>query len=89
MPFFGRDAMTMIATASFALKFDVPVVPARVVRLRGARFRIIIEPPMEIAPSGERDADIADIMGRATAMMEGWIREHPAQWFWLHRRWPD
>jgi KDO2-lipid IV(A) lauroyltransferase len=89
VPFFGRDAMTMTAMASFALKFDIPVVPARVVRLRGARFRIIIDPPMEIAPSGEHDADIADIMGRATAMIENWVRAHPEQWFWLHRRWPD
>lgn len=89
VPFFGRDAKTMVAMASFALKFDVPVVPARVVRLRGARFRIIVEPPMDISPTGDRDADIADIMGRATAIVEGWVREHPEQWFWVHRRWPD
>ena len=89
VPFFGRDAMTMVAMASFALKFDVPIVPAHVVRLGGARFRIIVEPPMEITPTGDRDADIANIMGRATAIVEGWIRENPAQWFWMHRRWPD
>ena len=89
VPFFGRDAMTMLAMASFALKFDVPVVPARVVRLGGAHFRIVIEPPMEIVATGDRDADIADIMGRATATLEGWVRAHPEQWFWVHRRWPD
>ena len=89
VPFFGRNAMTMVAMASFALKFDVPVVPARVVRLGGAHFRIVIEPPMEIVATGDRDADIADIMGRATATLEGWVRAHPEQWFWVHRRWPD
>ena len=22
-----------------------------------------------------------------TDVVEGWVREHPEQWLWLHRRW--
>ena len=43
----------------------------------------------EIAPA--RDAqgkiDIAGTMQIITDVIEGWIREHPEQWLWLHRRW--
>ena len=24
-----------------------------------------------------------------TDVVEGWVREHPEQWLWLHRRWRD
>jgi KDO2-lipid IV(A) lauroyltransferase len=38
-----------------------------------------------------RDADGLIDVDAATAVMtkvvEGWVREHPEQWFWLHDRW--
>jgi len=26
-------------------------------------------------------------MQAITAVVEGWVREHPEQWLWLHHRW--
>ena len=88
-PFFGRDAMTAPALAQLALKFGCPVVPARVERLEGARFRLTVYPPMALPDSGDRAADVAETMRRVNALFETWIRERPEQWLWLHRRWPD
>lgn len=89
VPFFGRPAMTAPALAQFALRFDCPVVPARVERLGGARFRLTIQPPLEIQKSGDRQADVLAAMTEVNRIIEGWVRDRPDQWLWLHRRWPD
>jgi KDO2-lipid IV(A) lauroyltransferase len=89
IPFFGRDAMTAPALAELALRFDCPVVPVRVERLEGARFRITIDPPLDLDVTGERRADITAAMVKVNALIESWVREHPEQWLWLHNRWPD
>jgi Kdo2-lipid IVA lauroyltransferase/acyltransferase len=89
VPFFGRPAMTAPALAQFALKFDCPIVPVHVVREDGFRFRIVVEPPLDVRPSGDRHTDIAAITAAINRIIEGWIRQTPGQWLWLHRRWPD
>lgn len=89
VPFFGRDAMTAPALAQFALKYRCPVVPARVVRLPGARFRVIVYPAIPLPDTGDRHQDIRLLMTQVNEIMEGWIREHPDQWLWVHKRWPD
>jgi KDO2-lipid IV(A) lauroyltransferase len=89
VPFFGRDAMTGPALAIFKLRFDCAIVPVRVDRLAGARFRITAEPPLDLPRTGNDEADTLAIMTQVNQVLERWIRERPDHWFWLHRRWPD
>ncbi|HIJ38103.1 MAG TPA: lauroyl acyltransferase [Rhodospirillaceae bacterium] len=89
VPFFGIEAMTAPALASFALKFNCPVVPGRIVRMGGAHFRLVLEAPIHFENTGNREQDIHRAMAQVNAKLEGWIREHPEQWLWLHRRWPN
>jgi KDO2-lipid IV(A) lauroyltransferase len=89
VPFFGRDAMTAPALAQLALRFDCPALPARIERLRGARFRVTVLPPMRFQRTGDRQRDLVAAMTQVNALLEEWIRERPEQWLWLHRRWPD
>jgi Kdo2-lipid IVA lauroyltransferase/acyltransferase len=89
VPFFGRPAMTTSALASLALRFDCDVLPVRVERLKGARFRLTVSPALTLPRSGNPHADVADLMARVNAVLESWIRDRPEQWFWVHRRWPD
>lgn len=88
VPFFGRDAMTAPAIAELALKAGCPVIPAYVVRLKGARFQIFVEPPIHLEDTGNRERDVLAAMTMINAKIESWIRARPDHWFWVHKRWP-
>jgi KDO2-lipid IV(A) lauroyltransferase len=89
VPFFGRPAMTAPAIAQLAVRDGVPLVPVRSERLGGARFRVTFYPPVEVARSGDRTADVAETMRRVNTLLESWIRARPEQWLWVHNRWGD
>ena len=86
-PFFGRDAMTTSIPAQLALRYDCLIVPVRVERIGGARFRVTCHPPLDVPLSGRRKADVAAVTARINAVVEDWVRDRPAQWLWPHRRW--
>lgn len=89
LPFFGRDAMTAPAAAQLSLRFGIPLCVVFTERLDGANFRVTLFPPQACPTSGDRNADSRILMERLNRVLEDWIRERPAQWLWLHRRWPD
>jgi Kdo2-lipid IVA lauroyltransferase/acyltransferase len=88
IPFFGRDAMTASAIAELALRYDAPIIPARVMRTKGANFEGTIYPALSYQKSGDKEKDVYNIMLAINQTLESWIRESPEQWFWVHKRWP-
>ena len=88
VPFFGKPAQTASAAARLAIKYDCPLVPARVERLGGFKFRITFYPPVEIPKNPDINQSIYDTMVIVNNMLESWIRERPDQWLWIHNRWP-
>jgi KDO2-lipid IV(A) lauroyltransferase len=48
---------------------------------------MIYGPPLEWQSTGNREQDIRDLTQRLTSVIEGWVRQYPDQWLWLHRRW--
>jgi KDO2-lipid IV(A) lauroyltransferase len=87
VPFFGRNAMTTTAPAALARRMDVPIASARVIRQNGAHFLVRVQ-ELTVTKTDNREADVIATTHQISAMLESWIREHPAQWFWVHRRWP-
>jgi KDO2-lipid IV(A) lauroyltransferase len=89
-PFFGRTVHTAGAPTRVALKFGAVLQPMSVVRLPGVRFRVTIHPPIPLQTTGGgRDEDVELGVRRINAFVEERIREHPDQWFWVHKRWPQ
>lgn len=86
-PFFGRPVMTNPAAARLALRFGAPIQPMSIERVRGARFRCVIHPPLEVANTGDRTGDIEAGVAAINAFIEERVRERPGEWWWLHRRW--
>ncbi|MBU0859609.1 MAG: lipid A biosynthesis acyltransferase [Alphaproteobacteria bacterium] len=88
-PFFGHPAMTSPAFAELGQKFVVPVVPLQIERLNGANFRVTLHDPLKLYDDAGAPLPALDCIANAHRLLEDWIRARPAQWLWLHRRWPD
>jgi KDO2-lipid IV(A) lauroyltransferase len=87
VPFFGNPVRAAPLLAKLARRYQCPLHGARVERLGGARFRASLTPPIPIPVTDDADADVEAIMTEITSIIEGWVRERPEQWLWLHRRW--
>lgn len=87
--FFGHPAATAPGPTRLALRFGAPIVPMSVERLPGVRFRVTVHPPLELAMTGDRPADILAGVQAVTDFIEAKVRAAPADWFWVHRRWAD
>lgn len=79
--FFGQPAPTAVSACEWAVKFDALVIPCYGIRRPdGLNFDIHLEAPI---PSG----DPVEMTQAINDNLEGWVRRHMDQWFWIHRRW--
>ncbi|MBK5959569.1 hypothetical protein CCR97_15345 [Rhodoplanes elegans] len=85
--FFDRTCKVNPMLARFARLFDCPVYGARAVRLPDERFRFELVGPLDLPRDGEGRIEVQGAMQQVTGLIEAWVREHPEQWLWLHRRW--
>jgi KDO2-lipid IV(A) lauroyltransferase len=85
--FFGQRTRANPLIARLARQVDCPIHGTRIVRLPGGRFRAELTEAIPPVRDADGRVDIAGTMQAITTVIEGWIREHPEQWLWLHRRW--
>jgi Kdo2-lipid IVA lauroyltransferase/acyltransferase len=86
--FFGRKCLANPLVALLARQTGSAIHGMRLVRLPdGNSFWGEISDAVEPARNAAGEIDIQGTMQAITAVIEGWVREHPEQWLWLHRRW--
>lgn len=83
VPFFGVQTATVTATAHLARLGKARVIPFIQKRLAdGSGYIVKVYPPLENFPEGDDSADAR----RINAFIEERVRENPAQYMWVHRR---
>ncbi len=88
--FFRQYAMTSPIVAQLSIKFNCPVYPVKIERIKGTKFRMTIMPDLKIYKLEEKSKEktIQNATANINLMLEEWIRKAPAQWLWIHNRWP-
>jgi KDO2-lipid IV(A) lauroyltransferase len=86
--FFGVSASTTSGLARIALRTDAAVVPGFLSWDPARRkYRLRFEPAVELARTGNEESDVVENTARFTRVVEDFVRAHPDQWLWVHRRW--
>ena len=70
VPFFGINAMTAPAIAELAIKFNCPIVPARVKRIKGTKFEMRLYPPIKIPASSSKKERVHKTMVQVNKIIE-------------------
>ena len=52
-----------------------------------SRYVLQYYPAVEMAATGDDEADVVENTRRCQAVVEAAVRKHPEQWLWIHRRW--
>ncbi len=86
--FFGKPARTTPVAALLARR-GVPVCPSLSRRLPDGRHLVVFFPELPFEKTEDAEADIHRHLTLQSQVIEAWIRQEPAQWLWLHRRWKN
>ena len=86
--FFGRPTRANPLIARLARHIDCPIHGVRMIRLAdGNRFQADLTEAIPPVRDANGALDVEGTMQAITSVVEGWVREYPEQWLWLHRRW--
>jgi KDO2-lipid IV(A) lauroyltransferase len=85
--FFGRKTKANPTLARLLRQIECPIHGVRIIRLPGHRFRAELSEEVKPVRDASGQIDVQGTMQAITSVIEGWIREYPDQWLWLHRRW--
>jgi len=88
VPFFGVEACTASGMARIALKTGAAVVPGFLLREEKEQGYVLrFGHELDLVRTADSEADALANTALFTSVIEGYVREYPDQWLWMHRRW--
>ncbi len=89
VPFFGTTVYATTAPAWLARRTGARLWVGRCIRVgKSSRFKFTVQ-ELEAPRTGKPAEDIREWTEAIFKVFESWIREHPEQWMWSNKRWPD
>jgi len=85
--FFGLDVKTNPLVAKLTRQFNCEVYPARCIRLPGNRYRLEIEPKLDLPRTATGALDVNATAQMLNDKVQSWVEQYPEQWLWYHDRW--
>jgi Kdo2-lipid IVA lauroyltransferase/acyltransferase len=86
--FFGVPASTTSGLARLALRTDAAVVPGFLCWDEATRkYTLRFQPAVELVRPDNEELAIVENTARFTGVIEDYVRAHPDQWLWIHKRW--
>jgi Kdo2-lipid IVA lauroyltransferase/acyltransferase len=86
--FFGVPASMTSGIARIALRTDAAVVPGFLCWDEAiGKYRLQFQPAVELVRTGDEEADVRENTARFAKIIEEYVRAHPEQWLWVHKRW--
>lgn len=85
--FLGRGAWTTKMPALIARKTETPVLPVFINRVNGDRHIVKIYPEINLSNSQDKEVALVEDTKNFSRYIEDYIKEHPSEWLWIHRRW--
>ncbi len=83
LDFFKQKAFTTTIPAQLTKKFNLPIIPVSIERIKGVKFKISIMKPLEFS----NDKTIENITHELNKILEQMILKKPEHWIWSHNRW--
>jgi KDO2-lipid IV(A) lauroyltransferase len=84
--FLGQNAAVDLAPALLAMRARVPLIGAFPKRLEDGRLTVELGPVL-LPPARASRQWAETAMCELTGALDGFVRRHPEQWLWMHRRW--